>query len=124
MRKLDFNEFKICQILGNIFEKSIDFSHLSSPMFIRRFMTYKGTKCFFDKSYLFLSCNEEDIIYELNDKYAENKNKILYRNDEMYRIGYIYGALSFYMNFHQKAFISFSHQRKLSNIIMHLIPLI
>ena len=24
MRKLDFNEFKICQILGNIFEKSVD----------------------------------------------------------------------------------------------------
>ena len=39
MRKLDFNEYKICQIQGRLFEKSIECSKFSSPMFIRRFMT-------------------------------------------------------------------------------------
>ena len=44
MRKLDFNEFKMCQILGRVFEKSVDLSNQSSPLFIRRFMTYEGAK--------------------------------------------------------------------------------
>lgn len=71
MRKLDINEFKLCQIIGRIFEKSINVSRLSSSMFIRRFMTNESTKCFFDKTYLSLSCNEEDIIITLNDKYKK-----------------------------------------------------
>ena len=95
MRKLDYNEFKLCQILGRIFEKSIELSNLSSSMFIRRFMTYEGTKCFFDKSYLSLSNNDEDIIYELNNAYSETKNKTVYTKNQMYWIGYIYGALSY-----------------------------
>lgn len=95
MRKLDYNEFKICQILGRIFEKSIELSALSSPMFIRRFMNYGGNKCFFDKSYLLISSNLEDIIYELNDLYSKSLVKIVYTKEEMYWIGYIYGALVF-----------------------------
>lgn len=95
MRKLDINEFKICQTLGRIFEKSITMSHLSSPMFIRRFMTYEGTNGFFDKSYLTVSSNEEDIILDLNQIYEEPKNKTLYTPNQMYWIGYIYGAICF-----------------------------
>lgn len=95
MRKLDINEFKLCQILGRIFEKSLLLSSLSSPMFIRRFMTNEQTKCFFDKSYLSLSSNEEDIIYEINSLYKDSENKIKYSEEQMYWIGYIYGAISF-----------------------------
>lgn len=95
MRKLDINEFKICQILGRIFLSSRTLSHLSSPMFIRRFMNYEGSRCFFDKSYLSSSNNEEEVILELNDLYEPSHNKILYGEKEMYWIGYIYGAISF-----------------------------
>lgn len=95
MRKLDINEFKICQILGRIFQKSITLSNLSSPTFIKRFMNYEGSKCFFDKSYLSLSSNEEDIIFEINALYKESKSRILYGENQMYWVGYIYGALSF-----------------------------
>lgn len=96
MRKLDKNEYTLCKRLGRIFEKSVKLSHLSSPMFIKRFMNYDGTKTFFDKSYLITSCNEEDIIYELNEVYSPSKkNRILYGEKEMYWIGFIYGALSF-----------------------------
>ncbi len=95
MRKLNYDEFKLCQIIGKIFEISVDLSPLSSPMFIKRFMNYDGTKCFFDKSYLVFSSNIEDIIYELNEAYSSSKRKITYSKDEMYWIGYIYGAFSY-----------------------------
>lgn len=95
MRKLDFNEFKMCQILGRVFEKSVDLSNQSSPLFIRRFMTYEGAKPFFDKSYLALSCNEEDIIFELNGVYQPALNRRLYSKEQMHWIGYAYGALCF-----------------------------
>ncbi len=95
MRKLDFNEYKLCQILGRVFERSIDLSTLSSLLFIRRFMTSEEAKCFFDKTYLTLSSNEEDIIYELNKKFASSSRKETLTKNEMYWIGYIYGALSF-----------------------------
>lgn len=84
MRKLDINEFTLCQMLGRIFEKSLTFSSLSSPMFIRRFMTYEGTKCFFNKSYLCLSNNDEDIILEINEKYKERGSLIFYTANQMY----------------------------------------
>ncbi len=98
MRKLDINEFKICQILGRIFKKSIELSNFSSPTFIRRFMNYEGSKIFFDKSHLTLSSNEEDIVLELNFLYLETKKKTTFSKSEMYWIGYIYGALSFLYN--------------------------
>ena len=95
MRKLDFNEFKMCQILGRVFEKSVDLSNQSSPLFIRRFMTYEGAKPFFDKSYLAQSSNEEDIILELNGVYQAASNRQLYSKEQMHWIGYVYGALCF-----------------------------
>ena len=95
MRKLDFNEYKLCQILGRVFEQSIELSNLSSLLFIRRFMTSEEAKCFFDKTYLVLSSNEEDIIHELNERYAPSSKKETLTKNEMYWVGYIYGALSF-----------------------------
>ena len=103
MRKLDFNEYKLCQILGSIFEKSTDLSSFSSLMFVRRFMMSPETSCFFDKSYLTLSTNEEDIIKDLNEKYETSKEKKVLSKDKMYWIGYIYGALSFLYDLSGKA---------------------
>ena len=95
MRKLDYNEFLVCKILGEIFEMSIEQSNLSSLMFIRRFMTSKETNCFFNLTYLVTSSNKEDVIYELNDKYEPSKKKEVLPASQMYWIGYIYGALSY-----------------------------
>lgn len=95
MRKLEYNEFKLCQTIGRIFEKSIDLSHFSSTMFIRRFMTNDLTRCYFDKSYLTSSNNDEDIIFLLNDIYQESNKVEVYSKNKMYWIGNIYGALSY-----------------------------
>ena len=103
MRKLDHNEFKICQALGRIFEKSTYLSNLSSPLFIKRFMNYDGNKCFYNKSYIFLANNDEDFILGLNNLNSKKENKIIYTEDQMYWIGYIYGAITFLYNLNFKA---------------------
>lgn len=95
MRNLDFNEYKLCQILGRIFEKSISLSTVNSLTFIRLFMTMEESQCFFDKTYLVSSDNGEEIIYEMNKRYVPPLKKIILTKNEMYWIGYIYGALSF-----------------------------
>ena len=95
MRKLDYNEYLMCRILADTFELSIKYSNFSSLTFIRRFMTSKEKDCYFNLMYLVTSCNKEDIIIELNEKYAPSKNKKLLSADQMYWICYIYGALSY-----------------------------
>ena len=95
MRKLDFNEYKICQIQGRLFEKSIECSKFSSPMFIRRFMTSEYAKTFANKSYLIGNINEDEIIDELNIKYQSSTKKPMYTVNEMYWIGYVYASISF-----------------------------
>lgn len=95
MRKLDFNEYKICQMLASIFESSIEQANFSSPMFIRRFMNSEFSILFQNKSYLTLSISADEIFDELNNKYKESTKNPLYTKGEMYWIGYIYPALSF-----------------------------
>ncbi len=95
MRNLDFNEYKLCQMLGSLFEKSVDLSHLSSLLFIRRFMNSSDTECFFDKSYLVVSWSQESVIETIDEQYRPSKNKTTLPKDVMYWVGYIYGALSF-----------------------------
>lgn len=95
MRKLDYNEYLMCRILADTFELSIKYSNFSFLTFIRRFMTSRETDCYFNLTYLITSCNKEDIIIGLNEKYAPSKNKKILSADQMYWIGYIYGALSY-----------------------------
>lgn len=94
MRKLDFNEYKTSQMLAALFEKSIDDSNFSSPMFIRCFMTSDFTKHFENKSILSISTTVENIIEDLNLKYKASTKNPMYTKNEMYWIGYIYSALS------------------------------
>lgn len=94
MKQLDTNDLKLCQIQAEIFERSLDISNFSSPMFIRRFMMDESmTKAFDNKSYLVLSNAKEDLLYELNDKYKPTNKNPQYSKDAMYWIGYIYRAL-------------------------------
>lgn len=103
MRKLDYNEYFICKTMATIFEESIELSNFSSSIFIQRFMTCDETKCFFNKTYICMSCNKEQIIYDLNEKYKKMDNKVNYSKNEMYWIGYIYGALAFLYNLSSKS---------------------
>lgn len=95
MKQLDFNERKLCQIQGKIFEKSLDKVECSSLIFIRRFMLSSLAKTFDDYSYLVTSLDINDCFDEIENEYGKSSyGKIKYSLNEMFWIGYIYRALS------------------------------
>lgn len=95
MKKLDFNERKLCQIQGKIFEESIEKVECSSLIFIRRFMQSDLSKKFDDYSFLVMALDINDCFYEIEKEYGVSSyGKIKYSKNEMFWIGYIYRALS------------------------------
>ena len=90
MRNIDYNEFLICRMVGDLFEMSITRSNLSSPLFIKRFMNNEEINSqFYSKVYLFISTSREQIIDEMNEIFKPSKNKYTYSNDIKLR-NYIY----------------------------------
>lgn len=96
MKKLDYNERKLCQMQGKLFEKSICKVQTSSLIFIRRFMLSDLAKSFDNKTYLIVSLDINDCFHEIEAEYGKSSyGKIKYNENEMYWIGYIYRAISF-----------------------------
>ena len=95
MKKLDFNERKLCQMQGKLFEESIDKVECSSLIFIRRFMHSNLSKKFDDYSFLVMAIDINDCFYEIENEYGSSSyGKIKYSKNEMFWIGYIYRALA------------------------------
>lgn len=95
MKKLDFNERKLCQIQGKIFEESTQKVQCSSLIFIRRFMQSNLSKKFDDYSFLVMALDINDCFYEIEKEYGVSSyGKIKYSKNEMFWIGYIYRAIS------------------------------
>lgn len=95
MKKLDFNERKLCQIQGKLFEESIEKLECSSLIFARRFMQSELSKKFDDYSFLVMALDINDCFYEIEKEYGVSSyGKIKYSKNEMFWIGYIYRALS------------------------------
>ncbi len=95
MKKLDFNERKLCQIQGKIFEESIEKVQCSSLIFIRRFMQSSLSAKFDDYSILVMALDINDCFFEIENEYGVSSyGKIKYSKNEMFWIGYIYRALS------------------------------
>jgi len=96
MKKLDYNERKLCQMQGKLFEKSIVRVQTSSLIFIRRFMLSDLAKSFDNKTFLIVSLDINDCFHEIEEEYGKSSyGKIKYSENEMYWIGYIYRAISF-----------------------------
>lgn len=100
MRKLDYHEYKSCQFMGRVFEKSLTNCDFSSPMFIRRFMNSDVNELFYTTKIMLSNYTEEEIVNEIIKTYpnSESSNKILYSQNEMYWIGYVYLAIAFLYN--------------------------
>lgn len=95
MKKLNFNERKLCQIQGKIFEESTQKVQCSSLIFIRRFMQSSLATKFDDYSFLVIALDINDCFYEIESEYGfSSYGKIKYSKNEMFWIGYIYRALS------------------------------
>ena len=67
MKNLDFNEIKICQMQGKIFEESLEKVETSSLIFIRRFMFSNLTKKFDDFSFLTIAFDIDDVFKEIEE---------------------------------------------------------
>lgn len=94
MKKMDFNERKLCQIQGKIFEESVNKVGCSSLIFIRRFMQSSLANKFDDYSFLVTSLDINDCFMEIEKEYGESLyGKTKYSKEEMFWIGYIYRAL-------------------------------
>ena len=70
MKKLDFNERKLCQIQGKIFEESIEKLECSSLIFIRRFMNSSLSTKFDDYSFLVMALDINDCFDEIEKEYG------------------------------------------------------
>ena len=114
MKKLDFNERKLCQIQGEIFEKSIKRVETSSLIFIRRFMLSKLVVKFDDYSYFVTSLDINDCFEEISKEYGESMyGKIKYSKNEMFWIGYIYRALAILYKLSSKKIFSLFNSREI-----------
>jgi len=95
MKKLDFNERKLCQIQGKIFEESIEKLECSSLIFIRRFMNSSLSTKFDDYSFLVMALDINDCFDEIEKEYGfSSYGKIKYTKNEIFWIGYVYRAIS------------------------------
>ena len=85
MKKLNFNERKLCQIQGKIFEESIQKVQCSSLIFIRRFMQSSLATKFDDYSFLVIALDINDCFYEIENEYGfSSYGKIKYSKNEMF----------------------------------------
>ena len=114
MKKLDFNERKLCQIQGKIFEESIKKLDCSSLIFIRRFMQSNLSSKFDDYSFLVMAMDINDCFYEIETEYGVSSyGKIKYSANEMFWIGYIYRALSIIYNLPSKEVFKLFNAKKI-----------
>ena len=94
MRQLTERETKLCRENAKLFEESLNFFQMSSPLFIKRFMLSNLTKSFDDGSFLLGGSDYRSVLDELAGKYRnEPFGKDRYSGDELYWIGYMYRAI-------------------------------
>ena len=114
MKKLDFNERKLCQIQGKIFEESTNKVECSSLIFIRRFMLSNLSKKFDDYSFLVMAFDINDCFYEIDNEYGSSSyGKTKYSKNEMFWIGYIYRALSIIYKLSSREVFKFFNAKKI-----------
>lgn len=114
MKRLDFNERKLCQIQGKIFEESIEKVGCSSLIFIRRFMQSKLSTKFDDYSFLVMALDINDCFYEIENEYGVSSyGNIKYSTNEMFWIGYIYRALSIIYRLPSREVFKFFNAKKI-----------
>ena len=88
MRKMDKDGLLLCDLQGNAFELSIQFTSTSSEIFMRRFMNSKVAKMIDNESILQMNVQPKDIIKRVEEEYKESKYG-------MYWIGYLYRYFSY-----------------------------
>lgn len=91
MRKIDKDGLLLCDLQAKVFEAAVDFTEISSEVFIRRFMNSKIAKKMDNESVLQTNIHEKDILDMIEIQYGKsNYGSVKYTHDEMFWIGYLY----------------------------------
>lgn len=91
MKKINKDGLLLCDLQAKAFECSVDFTSVSSEIFIRRFMNSNVAKDMDNTSILQTNFHEKDILDLIEEQYGELKyGSTKYLHDEMFWIGYIY----------------------------------
>ena len=114
MKPLDSMEIKLCQMQAKIFEKSIEKTNYSSPIFIRRFMLSDLAKTFDDKKYLYSTITIDETYDVLDEEYGKSSyGQIKYTENQMFWIGYIYRCISIKYNLSSKTVYELFNAREI-----------
>lgn len=91
MKKINKNGLLLCELQAKTFEIAVDLTHVSSDIFIRRFMNSKVAKSMDNESILQTNMYEKDILGMIDEQYGELKyGSVKYTHNEMFWMGYLY----------------------------------
>lgn len=91
MREFDSYGLKLCEFQANLFEKSVEKTECSSPIFLRRFMKSNLAERMDGDGFLFEAIDDNGALIEIECEFGKsNYGKTKFSENEMYWIGYIY----------------------------------
>lgn len=91
MKKINKDGLLLCDLQAKTFESAVDFTTVSSEIFIRRFMNSKIAKAMDNESILQTNIYEKDILDMIEEQYGKSEyGSIKYTHNEMFWIGYLY----------------------------------
>ena len=91
MRKMNKQGLHLCDLQAKTFECSIDYTSVSSEIFIRRFMNSKTAKMLDNESVLQTNLHEKDFLSMIEEEYGPSEyGSVKYSHNEMFWIGYLY----------------------------------
>lgn len=93
IRILRYDETLQAQMMGELFEDSLEMTTLSSPLFIRYFMYSEVSWLYKDLVHQYTSISNKEVIERVEEGKKLNKKGVRYTKDEMHWIGYCYLAI-------------------------------
>ena len=91
MRKMNKQGLRLCDLQAKTFECSIEYTSVSSEIFIRRFMNSKTAKMLDNESVLQTNLHEKDFLSMIEEEYGPSEyGSVKYCHNEMFWIGYLY----------------------------------
>jgi len=103
MRDMDSYGLKLCEFQAKLFEKSIDKTECSSPIFLRRYMNSDLAMRMDKEGFLFESIDDNGAFLEIESEFGKSTyGKKKYGVDEMYWMGYIYRYWAYIKNISSK----------------------
>ena len=114
MRELNKDGRLLCELQGNIFEKSAELYPTSSAVFIRRYMNSRYASRMDQDGFMERPADEEEAFDDLNEQYGiSNYGHDRLSHDELYWTGYIYRYWAYTYELPSKAVYKICNAKKM-----------